>query len=104
MESEGETRHFEVNKYVLPRFKVEIIRPAIIYYADNETISINVCAKYSHGGNVKGTAFLRLSDTESYVKPFEALKKVLPPRKNNNKTSNFRWRKAVPPLLSPIRK
>ncbi|RZC36886.1 pregnancy zone protein-like, partial [Asbolus verrucosus] len=75
IEADGEVKTFEVNKYVLPRFKIHIIHPKIIYYKIPST-TIKVCAKYSHGGVVKGTAFIRLTDSYHNMKTIQNLKKM----------------------------
>ncbi|KAI4492500.1 hypothetical protein M0804_002291 [Polistes exclamans] len=54
------TTVFEVKKYVLPRFQVQIKSPRYIL-ADAENVTWNICAKYSYGKPVKGTLFLKLT-------------------------------------------
>ncbi|RNA09103.1 alpha-2-macroglobulin 1 [Brachionus plicatilis] len=49
---------FEIKKYVLPKFEVTIGNPHTIW-ASSETITVTVCAKYSHGNDVKGNFELR---------------------------------------------
>ena len=49
-----EVAQFTVSEYVLPKFEVKIVPPAAVV-VDQET-EFKVCAKYTHGGNVKGTA------------------------------------------------
>jgi hypothetical protein len=75
IEADGETRIFEVNKYVLPRFKVSIVHPKIIYHKDS-FVTMKVCAKYSYGGVVKGSAFIRLTDSYHNMKTIQSLKKM----------------------------
>lgn len=75
IEANGETKSFEVSKYVLPRFKVFITHPKIIYY-DVSSVSMKVCAKYSYGGIVKGTAFIRLRDTFNNFKNIQSIQNV----------------------------
>ncbi|KAK9737508.1 Macroglobulin domain MG3 [Popillia japonica] len=57
---DGVNRPFQVEEYVLPRFKVNIVAPEFVY--ENAAITtFSVCAKYSYGKNVKGTAFLKIN-------------------------------------------
>ncbi|XP_063921503.1 pregnancy zone protein-like isoform X2 [Zophobas morio] len=74
-ESSGQTKTFEVTKYTLPRFKVYILHPRTIYYKALY-VNITVCAKYSFGAPVKGTAFIRLSDAFYNIKTIQVLKKM----------------------------
>lgn len=74
VETDEETRIFQVNKYVLPRFHVYIIHPKNIYIGSS--VVIKVCGKYSFGEIVKGTAFIRLSSIFPNIKTIQLLKKV----------------------------
>nr|XP_008195453.1 PREDICTED: pregnancy zone protein [Tribolium castaneum] len=67
-------RAFEVSKYVLPRFKVQILHPKIIYIGSR--VAIKVCGRYSYGEMVKGSAFIRLSSIFPNFKTFQSLKKM----------------------------
>ncbi|XP_044265167.1 alpha-2-macroglobulin-like isoform X2 [Tribolium madens] len=69
-----EVRVFEVAKYVLPRFKVQIIHPKTIYIGSR--VTIKVCGRYSYGEMVKGSAFLRLSSIFPNFRTFQSLKKM----------------------------
>ncbi|XP_046398811.1 alpha-2-macroglobulin-like protein 1 isoform X2 [Ischnura elegans] len=48
-----ETQTFEVKEYVLPKFEVTINPPSYVL-ADTESITWQICAKYSYGKPVKG--------------------------------------------------
>ena len=51
---------FEVNENVLPSFEVSIDPPQFIL-KDSQSEKIKVCAKYTHGANVKGQANVTVS-------------------------------------------
>ncbi|KAK9891011.1 hypothetical protein WA026_013344 [Henosepilachna vigintioctopunctata] len=46
VEVNGVTKHFEVSKYVLPRFSIDIIHPKSIFY-NIRHLELKVCAKFS---------------------------------------------------------
>ncbi|KAL3287814.1 hypothetical protein HHI36_002274 [Cryptolaemus montrouzieri] len=68
VEVNGEIKHFEVSKYVLPRFNINITYPKMIYY-DAKYLELKVCSKYSFGKEVKGKAFVKVTDSHGNMKP-----------------------------------
>jgi len=75
---------FTVSEYVLPKFEVTIKSPSAIL-RDALTAEWRVCAKYTHGGSVKGTVKANFTSTfqkrtwrppPPIVKSIELLKKV----------------------------
>lgn len=68
VEANGKTKHFEVNKYVLPRFNIDISHPKVIYYA-SRYLELKVCSKYNFDQEVKGKAFVKVTDTGGNMKP-----------------------------------
>ncbi|XP_028141183.1 alpha-2-macroglobulin-like isoform X2 [Diabrotica virgifera virgifera] len=73
IESFGEIKHFEVSKYTLPRFKVNLRSPEKIYH-ETESFSIYVCGQYSYGQAVKGLAFIKITHSHGSFKPINRLK------------------------------
>ncbi|CAG0905783.1 unnamed protein product, partial [Darwinula stevensoni] len=57
--SREEAKQFEVSKYVLPKFSVDIQTPKV-FYGDASTLDLNVCARYTNGGIVEGELSLRV--------------------------------------------
>ena len=53
---------FTVSEYVLPKFEVTIKSPSAIL-RDALTAEWRVCAKYTHGGSVKGTVKANFTST-----------------------------------------
>lgn len=51
---------FEIAEYVLPKFEVSVAAPKDSTYADR-SIRLTVNAKYTYGGNVKGTALVSIT-------------------------------------------
>lgn len=59
---ESQTRHFEVAKYTIPRFTIELSHPKVLYF-QAEALKISVCGKYSHNKPVAGLAFVKISSS-----------------------------------------
>ncbi|CAG9863564.1 unnamed protein product [Phyllotreta striolata] len=75
IETQGETRSFELSKYTLPRFKVHLEAPRRVYFKSKH-FEIDVCARYSHGRPVKGSAFVKISNLRGKTRPFDELKEM----------------------------
>ncbi|XP_057663617.1 pregnancy zone protein-like isoform X1 [Diorhabda carinulata] len=73
IECMGESVHFEVSKYVLPRFQVQLMYPKRIYYKV-DSFPILVCAQYAHRRQVKGLAFIKVTNAYNNMKPINRLK------------------------------
>ncbi|KAF7689271.1 hypothetical protein HF521_012624 [Silurus meridionalis] len=52
------TAEFEVKEYRLPSFDVSLETDKSFFYADDESFSVKIKAKYLFGENVKGSAFV----------------------------------------------
>ncbi|KAI5089751.1 complement C3-H1-like precursor, partial [Silurus meridionalis] len=52
------TADFEVKEYRLPSFDVSLITDKSFFYADDESCSVQIKAKYLFGENVEGSAFV----------------------------------------------
>lgn len=66
---------FEVAKYVVPRFKIDLIHPKSVFYKTN-SINITVCAKYSYNKPVAGTAFVKIHDSVNHMKVLNILQEM----------------------------
>lgn len=75
MQVENQTKQFEVVKYNVPRFKIEIKYPKIIYYKA-ESMNIFVCGRYSYNKPVAGIAFIKISDSLNSIKSVNKFKEV----------------------------
>ncbi|XP_017029366.1 thioester-containing protein 1 allele S3-like [Drosophila kikkawai] len=63
-----ETKTFEVDKYVLPKFEVIIDTAKDVLLAD-EVVKATIRAKYTHGKPVKGKATISMEPTSLYYHP-----------------------------------
>ena len=70
---------FKVDEYVLPTFEVEIVAPPAVL-KDAEEVEWKVCAKYTHGGAVKG--MVRSNFSSRY--------------------QGYNWRNPPPPVLREV--
>lgn len=66
---------FEVFKYVLPRFRIDLHYPKLIYYKTN-TFDIKICGQYSYGKHVRGLAFVKVTDSYNNMLPVHQMKEV----------------------------
>ncbi|XP_074042577.1 alpha-1-inhibitor 3 isoform X2 [Leptinotarsa decemlineata] len=71
----GKSKSFEVSKYTLPRFKINLVYPQMIY-RNTKSINIHVCAQYSYGRNVEGLAFVKIFDSLGHMRPIHVLKEM----------------------------
>ncbi|CAG9820997.1 unnamed protein product [Phaedon cochleariae] len=75
IETLGELKSFEVSKYTLPRYKIYLFHPEMIYYKEPSFI-VNVCAEYSYGKKVEGLAFIKIFDSHGKLHPIHKLKEM----------------------------
>ncbi|XP_044745841.1 pregnancy zone protein-like [Coccinella septempunctata] len=76
VEVNGEIKHFEVSKYVLPRFNINISHPKVIYYS-SRYLELKVCSKYNFEQEVKGKAFVKVTDTGGIMKPLYEIHQMI---------------------------
>lgn len=71
----GETVYFLVEKYVLPKFQVEVDHPKTVYF-EEESVQLKVCGKYSYGKNVNGYGLIKVIDSHSNMQTLYKTKRV----------------------------
>ncbi|CAG9766185.1 unnamed protein product [Ceutorhynchus assimilis] len=76
LQAENQTTTFEVAKYNVPRFKIDLKYPKSIYYK-TKSINILVCGKYSNNKPVAGIAFIKISHSFSNMKSINELKEMV---------------------------
>lgn len=61
----SETKNFEVDKYVLPKFEVQVEAPKDVAISDNK-FTVTIRSKYTYGKPVKGTAVVTAKTSYYY--------------------------------------
>ncbi|KAG5869783.1 hypothetical protein JTB14_022628 [Gonioctena quinquepunctata] len=75
IETSGKKKSFEVSKYTLPRFRINLLHPKLIY-RKTESFRVSVCAEYSYGRYVEGLAFVKIFDSFGNMRPIHQLKEM----------------------------
>ncbi|XP_049817832.1 murinoglobulin-2-like isoform X2 [Aethina tumida] len=75
IEMPGETVYFLVEKYVLPKFQVEVDHPKTVYF-EEESVQLKVCGKYSYGKNVNGYGLIKVIDSHSNMQTLYKTKRL----------------------------
>ncbi|CAH1996552.1 unnamed protein product [Acanthoscelides obtectus] len=69
------TKTFEVLKYTLPRYKIDLVYPKLIYYKADK-LKISVCSRYAHGRYVKGLSLIKITDSYGNMPPVHRLQEL----------------------------
>lgn len=72
---ENQTRIFEITKYTLPRFKIDLKFPKLIHY-QADSVTVSVCGRYSYNRPVPGIAFIKVSHNFGRFEAFNKLNEV----------------------------
>ncbi|KAJ8978718.1 hypothetical protein NQ317_015966 [Molorchus minor] len=75
IECAGETKSFQILRYVLPRFQISLFYPRLIYYKTN-LLNVTVCGHYSYGRPVRGLAFIKITDSHNIMTPIQKIKEM----------------------------
>lgn len=59
-DQQTQVKSFEIAEYVLPKFEVTVTSPKDLTYSDRSA-RLTIGAKYTYGGNVKGTAVVTIT-------------------------------------------
>ncbi|XP_050293499.1 murinoglobulin-1-like [Anthonomus grandis grandis] len=62
LQVQNQSRPFEVAKYNVPRFKIDLKYPKLVYY-ETDVVNVVVCGRYSYNKPVSGIAFVKISDS-----------------------------------------
>nr|CAH7731884.1 unnamed protein product [Callosobruchus chinensis] len=66
---------FEVLKYTLPRYKIDLVYPKLIYYKADK-LKMSVCSRYAHGRYVKGLSLIKITDSYGNMHPLHRLQEL----------------------------
>nr|CAH7731883.1 unnamed protein product [Callosobruchus chinensis] len=66
---------FEVLKYTLPRYKIDLVYPKLIYYKADK-LKMSVCSRYAHGRYVKGLSLIKITDSYGNMHPLHRLQEA----------------------------
>lgn len=72
VDNQTQLKAFEIAEYVLPKFEVTVTAPKDLTYTDR-SVRLAITAKYTYGGDVKGTALVSITSQSWSATPAGAI-------------------------------